>query len=40
MLLSSRRDGPDRQDTVVYAFLMGFLMNPVTSIGVPLIMQL
>ena len=29
-----------RQDTVVYAFLMGFLMNLVTSIGVPLIMQL
>lgn len=28
-----------RQDTVIYAFLMGFIMNIVTSIGVPLIMQ-
>ncbi len=29
-----------RQDTAVYAFLIGFTMNIVTSIGVPLIMQL
>lgn len=29
-----------RQDTAVYAFLIGFTMNIVTSISVPLIMQL
>lgn len=29
-----------RQDTVLYAFLIGFMMNIVTSVGVPLIMQI
>lgn len=29
-----------RQDTVLYAFLIGFMMNIVTSVGVPLIMRI